>query len=197
MMNLTWWKLFIYQLPFVYLQAWSLIGVFESLCGCEWPGYITYFIQILVCIVGLWCILMRLYIAWTMAYMITCVFDCGVYWLPLCIWLWCIWLPACIVWLGCICMSVCIVYGVCVYECTIGIVFLIQFLWHEMNMLDNCQLAVLPHSGGTEFDPGSVHDNSLVPLWIICFSLCQSIKTNRQICVHCALGWIHVQVCIE
>ena len=44
--------------------------------------------------------------------------------------------------------------------------FLTQFQWHEANVLDNWQLARLPKSGGSEFDPHWVHDNSLVPLWV-------------------------------
>ena len=54
----------------------------------------------------------------------------------------------------------------CRLEHVIGIAFLIQFLWHETNVLDNWQLAVLPPSEGAEFDPRSAHDNLPVPLWV-------------------------------
>ena len=45
-------------------------------------------------------------------------------------------------------------------------------------------LAESPQSGGREFDPRRAHDNLSVPLWVICVSLCQSIKikpTNMYI----------------
>ena len=45
-----------------------------------------------------------------------------------------------------------------------------------MNVLGNCQLAMLPQSAGSKFDPRLVRDNSSVPLWVICVYLCQSIK---------------------
>ena len=44
--------------------------------------------------------------------------------------------------------------------------FLAQFQWREAYVLDNWQLAELPQSGGREFDPRRVHDNSSVPLWV-------------------------------
>ena len=43
-----------------------------------------------------------------------------------------------------------------------------QLLWHETNVLDNWQLAVLSQSGGTELNPCLVHNNLSVPLWDIC-----------------------------
>ena len=45
------------------------------------------------------------------------------------------------------------------------------------------QLAILPQTGGSAFVRYSVHDNSSVSLWVICVSLCQSIKitTNKYI----------------
>ena len=33
------------------------------------------------------------------------------------------------------------------------VLFFAQFRWSETNMLDNCQLAMLPQSGSSEFDP--------------------------------------------
>ena len=36
--------------------------------------------------------------------------------------------------------------------------------WHETNVLDDWQLVVLPHSGGTESNPRWVHDNLSVLL---------------------------------
>ena len=45
-------------------------------------------------------------------------------------------------------------------------------------MLDNCQLAVLPQSGGTEFEPHWVHDNLMVPLWVYIRFPVQSININ-------------------
>ena len=63
----------------------------------------------------------------------------------------------------------------------LGLCFLAQFPWYEMNIWNNWQLAVLPQSGGTEFDPHSVHDNLSVPLSVICISLCQSIKIKPTI----------------
>ena len=44
--------------------------------------------------------------------------------------------------------------------------FLARFQWREAYVLDNWQLAELPQSGGREFDPRRVHDNSSVPLWV-------------------------------
>ena len=53
--------------------------------------------------------------------------------------------------------------------------------WHnfgrcETSVLDNWQQIILPHYGISEFHPRLVHDNSSVPLWVVCVSLCQSIK---------------------
>ena len=39
-----------------------------------------------------------------------------------------------------------------------------NFSGMKPKVLDHWQLVVLPLFGGTEFDPGSVHDISLVPL---------------------------------
>ena len=54
----------------------------------------------------------------------------------------------------------------CRLSYVVGIVFFTQFLWHETNVLVNWQLALLPQSGGTEFDPRSVQDHVSVPLWV-------------------------------
>ena len=54
----------------------------------------------------------------------------------------------------------------CILGHVIGIVFFTQFQWHEANVLDNWQLAVLCQSGGREFDPRRVHNDLSVPLWI-------------------------------
>ena len=48
----------------------------------------------------------------------------------------------------------------------IEIVFLITFRWHETNVLDNWQLVVLPHFGGTEFDRRWVHNNLSIISWV-------------------------------
>ena len=45
-------------------------------------------------------------------------------------------------------------------------------------MLDNWQLAVLPQSGGTEFQPHWVHDNLMVPVWVYIRLPVQSININ-------------------
>ena len=44
--------------------------------------------------------------------------------------------------------------------------FLARFQWREAYVLDNWQLAEILQSGGREFDPHRVHDNSSVPLWV-------------------------------
>ena len=46
--------------------------------------------------------------------------------------------------------------------------FLARFQWREAYVLDNRQLAELPQSGGSEFDPRRVHDNlsDNFPLWV-------------------------------
>ena len=44
--------------------------------------------------------------------------------------------------------------------------FLARFQWREAYVLDNWQLAELPQSVGSEFDPRRVHDNLSVPLWV-------------------------------
>ena len=49
---------------------------------------------------------------------------------------------------------------------SLGLCFLTQFQWHEAIVLDNWQLAELPQSGGREFNPRRVQDNSSVPLWV-------------------------------
>ena len=49
---------------------------------------------------------------------------------------------------------------------SLGLCFFTQFQWHEVIMLDNWLLAVLPQSGGREFNPRRVHDNLSVPLWV-------------------------------
>ena len=48
-----------------------------------------------------------------------------------------------------------------------------------MNMLANWQLVMLSQSEQGEFNPHTVHNNFLAPLWVICISLHQSIKINR------------------
>ena len=64
----------------------------------------------------------------------------------------------------------CIPDGLSVVQCSlehvIGVAFLTQFQWREAYVLDNWQLAELPQSGGREFDPRRVYDNSSVPLWV-------------------------------
>ena len=80
------------------------------------------------------------------------------------------------------------------------------FQWREAYVLDNWQLAELPQSGGREFDPRRVHDNSSVPLWVyfICVSLGQSIKikpTNMYVwmyvCMHaCVYVCMYYILCI-
>ena len=49
-------------------------------------------------------------------------------------------------------VCVCVCMYACMYVC--------------MYVLHNWQLAVLPQSGGREFDPRRVHDNLSVPLWV-------------------------------
>ena len=72
----------------------------------------------------------------------------------------------------------------------IGIVFLIQFQWHEANVLDNWQLAELPQPGGREFDPRRVHDNLSVPLWVyLGFPVPEHQNQTKQIYVE--PKWIH------
>ena len=70
---------------------------------------------------------------------------------------------------GCWNWHICIPDGLLVVQCSlghaIGIVCLTQFQWHEANVLDNWQLALLPQSGGREFDPRRVHGNLSVPVW--------------------------------
>ena len=89
---------------------------------------------------------------------------------------------------GCWNWHLCIPDGLSVVQCSlghvIGIVFLTQFQWHEAIVLDNWQLAVLPGSGGRDFNPHRVHDIVLFLCEFICASLCQSIKikpTNMYI----------------
>ena len=71
---------------------------------------------------------------------------------------------------GCWNWHMCIPDGLSVVQCSlghvIGFVFLTQFQWHVAIVLDNWQLAVLPQSGGREFNPRRVHDNLSVPLWV-------------------------------
>ena len=72
----------------------------------------------------------------------------------------------------------------------IGIVFLIQFQWHEANVLDNWQLAELPQPEGREFDPRRVHDNLSVPLWVyLRFPVPEHQNQTKQIYVE--PKWIH------
>ena len=60
--------------------------------------------------------------------------------------------------------------GLSVVQYSLGhvvvVVSFIQFQWNEANVLDNWQLAVLPQTGGREFDPLRVHDNLSIPLWV-------------------------------
>ena len=49
---------------------------------------------------------------------------------------------------------------------SLGLCLLTQFKWHEANVLDNWQLAVLPQCKGCEFNPCRVHDDLSVPLWV-------------------------------
>ena len=44
--------------------------------------------------------------------------------------------------------------------------FLARFQWREAYVLDNWLLAVVPQSGGREFDPRRVYDNLSVLLWV-------------------------------
>ena len=67
--------------------------------------------------------------------------------------------------------------------------FFIQFQWHEVNVLDNWQLAKLPHSGGCEFDPHRVDDNLSVPLWVyMCFPVPEHHNQIKQVCISPAPG---------
>ena len=83
----------------------------------------------------------------------------------------------------------CMPDGLSVVQCSlghvIGVAFFMQFQWRDAYVLDNWQLAELPQSGGREFDPHWVHFNlSVYCGFIICISLCQSIKikpTNMYI----------------
>ena len=57
-----------------------------------------------------------------------------------------------------------------IWGMSLELCFITQFQWHEVNVLDNWQLAVLSQYGGREFDPRRVHDNLSVPLWVYtCF----------------------------
>ena len=49
---------------------------------------------------------------------------------------------------------------------SLGLCVLTQFQWHEANVPDNWQLAVLPQSGRREFNPHRIHDNLSVLLWV-------------------------------
>ena len=88
----------------------------------------------------------------------------------------------------------CIPDGLSVVQCSlghvIGVAFLTQFQWHEVNVLDNWQLAELPQSGGREFDPRRVHDNSSVPLWVYMrFPVAEHQNQTKQIYIE--PKWIH------
>ena len=71
---------------------------------------------------------------------------------------------------GCCNCHMCITDALPVVQYSLGhvtaIEFLTQFQWHEANVLDNWQLAVLPQSGGSEIDPRWAHDILSVPLWV-------------------------------
>ena len=49
---------------------------------------------------------------------------------------------------------------------SLGLCFWHNFSGMKRTCWDNWQLAVLPQSGGSEFDPRRVHDNLSVPLWV-------------------------------
>ena len=107
----------------------------------------------------------------------------------------------------------CIPDGLSVVQCSlghvIGIVFFTQFQWHEVDVLDNWQLVVLPQSGGCELDPRGVHDNLSVPLWVYMhFSVPEhQNQTNKNIywisklVHHCAhspdLSWATCRLIVD
>ena len=63
--------------------------------------------------------------------------------------------------------------------------FLAQFLWCEMNVLGHWQVAMMPKSEGSEFDPCWVHNNFSVPLCVTCISPCQNIIIKpKNICMY-------------
>ena len=64
-------------------------------------------------------------------------------------------------------------------------VFLAQYLWRGTKVLDDWLLGMLPQSEGHELNPCKVHNNFSVPLWVICISLCQSIKNQYNKYVYC------------
>ena len=49
-------------------------------------------------------------------------------------------------------------------------------------MLENWRLALLPQSGGREFNPRRVHDNLSVPLWVYMRFPVPASKLNQQKC---------------
>ena len=64
---------------------------------------------------------------------------------------------------------------------SLGLCFFTQF--HEANVLDNWQLAVLPQSGCREFNSHRVHDNSSVTfVGLHAFPSARASKLNQQKC---------------
>ena len=75
---------------------------------------------------------------------------------------------------------------------------LAQFLWRETNVLDNCQMALLPRIERREFNPCMVHGNFSVPFYfgVVTVFLCQSInKKAHQICTYVYMG-VSMYVCV-
>ena len=56
-----------------------------------------------------------------------------------------------------------------------------QFQRHEANVLDNWQLAVLPQSGGREFNPHWVHDNSFMDLCAFPCTKASNLENNKYV----------------
>ena len=65
-----------------------------------------------------------------------------------------------------------------------------SFCRGETNVLGNLQLTALYWSGGRDFDSCLVPDNFPVPLWVICISLCQSIKIETLTHMWCVCPYI-------
>ena len=87
---------------------------------------------------------------------------------------------------GCWNWHLCIPDGLSVVQCSLGHVLEIVFIdtmsaaWSD----HAGRLVAVPQSGGREFNPRRDHDNSSVPLWVLCDSLCHRIKikaTNMYI----------------
>ena len=75
---------------------------------------------------------------------------------------------------------------------------LAQFLWRETNVLDNCQMALLPRIERREFNLCMVHGNFSVPFYfgVVTVFLCQSInKKAHQICTYVYMG-VSMYVCV-